>query len=77
MLEKDQAEDALREYQVAMALNPLDQAAAWFQLASANHKLGNHETAREQVLESLDKAPHYRPAQKLLRTLLTTRTTQE
>lgn len=77
LLEKDQAEDALREYQVAMALNPLDQAAAWFQLASANHKLGNHETAREQVLESLDKAPHYRPAQKLLRTLLTTRTTQE
>lgn len=77
LLDQGDAEAALVEYEVAMALKPLDKATAWFQLANANHKLGNNDSAREQVLESLDAAPHYRPAQKLLRTLLTTRTTQE
>ena len=71
------AADALVEYEVALALKPLDKAAAWYRVAKANQQLGNLEPARRQVLQALDVAPHFRPAQKLLRTLLSSGTTQE
>ena len=58
--------DALREYQVAMALDPLDKAAAHYRLARVNHALGNSADTEEHLMTALDIAPHYRPAQKLL-----------
>jgi len=57
---------AIREYQAVLATKPLDQAAAHFQLASALRKANRIDEAREQVLLSLEAAPGYKPAQRLL-----------
>ena len=57
---------AIREYQAVVAMKPLDQAAAHFQLANALHQANRMDEAREQVLLSLEAAPGYKPAQKLL-----------
>jgi tetratricopeptide (TPR) repeat protein len=57
---------AIREYQAVLAAKPLDQAAAHFQLASALRKANRIDEAREQVLLSLEAAPGYKPAQRLL-----------
>ena len=57
---------AIREYQAVLATKPLDQAAAHFQLASALQKANRIDEAREQVLLSLEAAPGYKPAQRLL-----------
>ena len=63
---------AIREYQAVLARNPLDQAQAHFDLAKAyqaNHQI---ELAKEELLASLEAAPGFRPAQKLLLELSTT-----
>lgn len=57
---------AIREYQAVVAMKPLDQAAAHFELANALHQANRMDEAREQVLLSLEAAPGYKPAQKLL-----------
>jgi tetratricopeptide (TPR) repeat protein len=57
---------AIREYQAVLATKPLDQAAAHFQLASALQKAHRLDEARDQVLLSLEAAPGYKPAQRLL-----------
>jgi tetratricopeptide (TPR) repeat protein len=57
---------AIREYQAVVALKPLDQAAAHFELANAFRMANRVEEARDQVLLSLEAAPGYKPAQKLL-----------
>jgi tetratricopeptide (TPR) repeat protein len=57
---------AIREYQAVLATKPLDQAAAHFQLANALRKANRIDEAREQVLLSLEAAPGYKPAQRLL-----------
>lgn len=57
---------AIREYQALVALKPLDQASAHFELANALQKANRIEEARDQVLLSLEAAPSYKPAQKLL-----------
>ena len=66
LMESGDYADALTEYKVAMALNPLDKAAAHYRLAWANHSLGNSTQTEEHLMTALDIAPHYRPAQKLL-----------
>jgi len=66
LLGQKQGAAALREYQVLLALQPLDTAAANYGLASAYRMNGNAAEARRHVLESLDAAPNFRPAQKLL-----------
>ncbi|HMA12951.1 MAG TPA: tetratricopeptide repeat protein [Steroidobacteraceae bacterium] len=58
--------EALREYQVLLALQPLDTAAANLGLARAYRLTGDAAEARRRLLEALDTAPNYRPAQKLL-----------
>jgi tetratricopeptide (TPR) repeat protein len=65
-LAQDNLPGAIREYQAVLATKPLDQAAAHFQLASALRKANRIEEAREQVLLSLEAAPGYKPAQRLL-----------
>jgi tetratricopeptide (TPR) repeat protein len=65
-LAADNLPGAIREYQAVLATKPLDQAAAHFQLASALQKANRIDEAREQVLLSLEAAPGYKPAQRLL-----------
>lgn len=59
-------EAAIREYQAVLAMNPLDQAASQFNLAKAYRAAGRHEEALRHVVLSLEAAPGYRPAQKML-----------
>jgi tetratricopeptide (TPR) repeat protein len=65
-LAQDNLPGAIREYQAVLATKPLDQAAAHFQLANALRKANRIDEAREQVLLSLEAAPGYKPAQRLL-----------
>jgi len=60
------AADALREFTVLLALDSQDPAAAHLGLARAQWLTGNRPLARLHVLQALEIAPHFRPAQKLL-----------
>jgi tetratricopeptide (TPR) repeat protein len=66
LLAQNNVSGAIREYQAVLALNPLDKAAAHFQLANAYRMAKKIDEARDQVLLSLEAAPGYKPAQKLL-----------
>jgi len=66
LLAMNDGADALREYQVLLALAPLDTAAAHFGLARAYRATGDAPKARRHLLQSLETAPQFRPAQKLL-----------
>ena len=57
---------AIREYTAVLALAPLDQAGAHYNLAQAYWAAGQHDKAEASVLAALEAAPGYRPAQKLL-----------
>ncbi len=57
---------AIREYQAVLAAKPLDPATSHLQLAKAYLAAHRTEDAREQALLSLEAAPGYKPAQKLL-----------
>lgn len=59
-------EGAIREYGSVVALHPLDMASAQFDLAQAYFAAGQKDKAEDAVLASLEAAPGYRPAQKLL-----------
>ena len=59
-------EGAIREYRAVVALHPLDVASAQFDLAQAYFEAGRRAEAEDAVLASLEAAPGYRPAQKLL-----------
>jgi tetratricopeptide (TPR) repeat protein len=58
--------DAIREYRAALGLHPLDLAASHFNLAQAFHAAGQDDQANDEVVASLEAAPGYRPAQKML-----------
>jgi hypothetical protein len=47
-------------------MHPLDQASAQFDVARAYFVAGQQDQARDHLLASLEAAPGYRPAQKLL-----------
>jgi cellulose synthase operon protein C len=57
---------AIREFTAVVALHPLDKASAEFNLAQAYFAAGQKGKAEENVLQALEAAPDYRPAQKLL-----------
>ena len=59
-------EGAIREYRAVIALHPLDVASAQYDLAEAYLGAGQREQAEDAVLASLEAAPGFRPAQKLL-----------
>jgi tetratricopeptide (TPR) repeat protein len=59
-------EGAVREYNAVLAFHPLDAAGAQFELAQAYFAAGERDKAEDAVLASLEVAPNYRPAQKLL-----------
>jgi len=47
-------------------MHPIDAASAHLHLAQAYLAAGQTDKAKENVLETLEAAPDYRPAQKLL-----------
>jgi cellulose synthase operon protein C len=57
---------AVREYNAVVAMKPLDVASAEFDVARAYMAEGDKAKAEESVLASLEAAPGYKPAQKLL-----------
>ncbi len=60
------ANAAVREYAVLVALHPIDAAGSHYNLAKAYQAQGQKDKAREEALNALEAAPEYRPAQKLL-----------
>jgi tetratricopeptide (TPR) repeat protein len=65
---------AIREYGAVLALKPVDQAGAHFQLAKAYQAAKRTAEAKEEVFSALESAPSYKPAQKLLLELSATDT---
>jgi hypothetical protein len=57
---------ALREFAAVVALHPLDQADAQYNLARAYLAAGERDKAEDHILASLEAAPGFRPAQQLL-----------
>jgi tetratricopeptide (TPR) repeat protein len=57
---------AIREYGAVVAMQPLDKASAQYNLARAYFAAGQKDMAEEHLLASLEAAPGFRPAQKLL-----------
>ena len=57
---------AIREYSAVVAMHPLDTASAQFNLAQAYFAVGRNQDAEDHILASLESAPGFRPAQKLL-----------
>jgi len=57
---------ALREFTAVVALHPLDQADAQYNLARAYLAEGERDKAEEHILASLEAAPSFRPAQQML-----------
>jgi tetratricopeptide (TPR) repeat protein len=57
---------AIREFGSVLALHPLDQAQAQYDLASAYLSTGDKDKAEQADLLALEAAPGFRPAQKLL-----------
>ena len=70
VLEAEREQEALTEYSIALELNPHDKAAANYRMASAHHRLGNDEQSQDHLLQALDIAPNFRPAQRLLLDLM-------
>jgi tetratricopeptide (TPR) repeat protein len=65
-LVQNNPQGAIREFQAVLAKKPIDQAQAHFDLArayKANHQV---KEATDECLASLEAAPGFRPAQKLL-----------
>jgi len=59
-------EQALTEFQVALALQPPNIAEANYNVATAFHALGRQQEAKRSVLNALEAAPRYEKAQELL-----------
>jgi cellulose synthase operon protein C len=59
-------ETALREFGVQLALTPHDPAPAHFGMARSLRALGDLPASRRHLLDALETAPHYKPAQTLL-----------
>jgi tetratricopeptide (TPR) repeat protein len=65
-LARNEATQALNEFQMALALRPTNVAEAHYNLARAYWAAGNVPAARRAVLHSLEAAPEYEKAQELL-----------
>ena len=57
---------AIIEYGSALAQKPLDAAASHYNLARALRQANQTEEAKDQLLQSLEAAPGFKPAQKML-----------
>ena len=59
----------VRERRALLALDPVDKAEAFYQLAYAYDRAGDRSSAREHILYALEIAPNFYPAQELLLSL--------
>lgn len=66
LLAKNDTDGAIRELRAVIAMKPIDQAAAHYQLARALNQARRNEEARDQVVLALEAAPGFKPAQQLL-----------
>jgi tetratricopeptide (TPR) repeat protein len=57
---------AIREYRAVLAKTPTDPAASHFNLAKAYRAADRSDAAKDELLLSLEAAPGFRPAQKML-----------
>jgi tetratricopeptide (TPR) repeat protein len=64
--EEERFDAAVIHRQAVVALGPPDKAGAYYRLARSMYRSGDVEEARRAVLQSLETAPDFREAQKLL-----------
>ncbi|MGO4885070.1 MAG: tetratricopeptide repeat protein [Bryobacteraceae bacterium] len=57
---------AIREYQAVLAKAPTDPAASHYDLAKAYRSANRPDAAKDELLLSLEAAPGFRPAQRML-----------
>ena len=65
-LEQDNSTGAIREFQALLAAKPIDVAGAHYDLARAFNLNRQPEAARNELIDAMEIAPGFRPAQKLL-----------
>jgi tetratricopeptide (TPR) repeat protein len=65
-MQRNESDAAAREFRVVLALNPVDRAAAYTDLAESYFKGGKRAEAKKQTLAALEIAPTYERAQELL-----------
>jgi Flp pilus assembly protein TadD len=65
-LELGNSKVAIREFQALIASGTTDTAGANYELARAFKAAGRPDDAREAVLNALEAAPGFKPAQRLL-----------
>jgi len=65
-MKQNDPETASREFRAVIALNPVDRAAAYTDLAEAYYSSGKKADAKKQTLAALEIAPSYERAQELL-----------
>lgn len=65
-MQQNQPDKAVREYRVVLALNPVDRAKAYYDLAGALMDKGATKEAKVEVLKALEIAPNFDKAQELL-----------
>jgi tetratricopeptide (TPR) repeat protein len=63
---RNDPESASREFRAVIALNPVDRALAYTDLAESYYKSGKKADAKRQTLAALEIAPTYERAQELL-----------
>ncbi len=65
-MQMNRPDEAIREFKAVVALGPVDQAAAYTDLAESYHRSGRSSDARRHTLAALEIAPSYERAQDLL-----------
>jgi tetratricopeptide (TPR) repeat protein len=66
LLAAGRSDESMEEFQVLLNLNPQDPATAHFGMARALRTIGDTQGSRRHLLEALETAPHFKPAQTLL-----------
>jgi tetratricopeptide (TPR) repeat protein len=66
LMKENKADAAVRQFKAVVAMNPVDQAAAFTDLAESYYQAGQRAEARKQTLAALEVAPSYERAQDLL-----------
>ena len=65
-LETGQPAEAVREFKIFLSLDPVDEATAHYKIAMALLESGDDQGARRHILLSLEIAPSFQEAQRLL-----------
>jgi tetratricopeptide (TPR) repeat protein len=66
LMKQNKPDEAVREFKAVVAMNPVDRAAAYTDLAESYFQSGKRADARKQTLAALEVAPSYERAQDLL-----------